>query len=124
VYGAVLCSFFALQNPSLPAAIFHFGWQIETLAESFSWQEACLPLALERVRAQGIREKIFVPPNARRTIIKLYHEGMMEGHPGNKQTFYNVAKRHWWPKMQQDVAEYVKICNECQRNKERNHKPY
>jgi len=56
VYGAVLCSFFALQNPSLPAAIFHFGWQIETLAESFSWQEACLPLAikaLERVRAQG-----------------------------------------------------------------------
>jgi len=71
-----------------------------------------------------IREKIFVPPNARRTIIKLYHEGMMEGHPGNKQTFYNVAKRHWWPKMQQDVAEYVKICNECQRNKERNHKPY
>ncbi|KAN0066891.1 hypothetical protein V8E54_015063 [Elaphomyces granulatus] len=56
VYGSVLCSFFALQNPSLPAAIFHFGWQIETLAESFSWQEACLPLAvkaLERVRAQG-----------------------------------------------------------------------
>ena len=29
-------SFFALQNPSLPPAIFHFGWQIETLAESFS----------------------------------------------------------------------------------------
>ena len=26
--------------------------------------------------------------------------------------------------MQQDVAEYVKFCNECQRNKERNHKPY
>ncbi|KAN0085056.1 hypothetical protein V8E54_001523 [Elaphomyces granulatus] len=45
-----------IRNPSLPAAIFHFGWQIETLAESFSWQEACLPLAvkaLERVRAQG-----------------------------------------------------------------------
>jgi hypothetical protein len=28
-----------LQNPSLPAAIFHFGWQIETLAESFSWHD-------------------------------------------------------------------------------------
>jgi hypothetical protein len=56
VYGAILCSFFALQNPSLPLAIFHFGWQIEMLAESFSWQEACLPLAitaLERVRTQG-----------------------------------------------------------------------
>jgi hypothetical protein len=56
VYGAILCGFFALQNPSLPAAIFHFAWQIETLAESFSWQEACLPLAikaLERVRTQG-----------------------------------------------------------------------
>ena len=41
VYGAILSSFFALKNPSLPSAIFHFGWQIETLAESFSWQEAC-----------------------------------------------------------------------------------
>jgi hypothetical protein len=56
VYGAILSSFFALKNPSLPSAIFHFGWQIETLAESFSWQEACLPLAiaaLDRVRTQG-----------------------------------------------------------------------
>ena len=31
-----------------------------------------------------IREKIFVPQKARKTIMKLYHEGMMEGHPGNK----------------------------------------
>jgi hypothetical protein len=56
VYGSILSSFFALQNPSLPSAIFYFGWQIETLAESFSWQEACLPLAiaaLDRVRTQG-----------------------------------------------------------------------
>lgn len=56
VYGAILCNFFALQNPSLPGAIFHFFWQIQTLAESYSWQEACLPLAvsaLERVRTQG-----------------------------------------------------------------------
>ena len=56
VYAAILCSFFALKYPSLPTAILHFGWQIETLSESFSWQEACLPLAfaaLERVRTQG-----------------------------------------------------------------------
>jgi hypothetical protein len=56
VYAAILCSFFTLKYPSLPTAILHFGWQIETLSESFSWQEACLPLAiaaLERVRTQG-----------------------------------------------------------------------
>jgi len=48
----------------------------------------------------------------------------MEGRPGSKETFYNVSKRLWWPKIQQDVAEYVRNCNECQRNEEISHKPY
>ena len=37
----------------------------------------------------------FCITKAKRTIIKLYREGMMEGHPGSKQPFYNAAKRHW-----------------------------
>ena len=39
-----------------------------------------------------LKEKIFVPQKARKTIIKLYHEGMTEGHPGQKGIQQDIEK--------------------------------
>jgi hypothetical protein len=70
-----------------------------------------------------IREKIFVPKckkNNHKTISR-----RDDGRTSRKQAnLLPCGKNALVAKMQQDVAEYVKICNECQRNKKRNHKPY
>ena len=69
-----------------------------------------------------MRERIFVPTNENRTIIKLYHEGVREGHQEASKTPI-MWQEIGWSKMQQDVAEYVRNCNKCQRNNLINHKP-
>ena len=49
--------------------------------------------------------------------IKAHHNPPVYGHPGITRTLQLTAWQYWWPKMSQDVTEYVKGCAECQQNK-------
>ena len=50
-------------------------------------------------------------------IIKAHHDSSVYGHPGITRTHQLTARQYWWPKMLQDIMEYVKGCAECQQNK-------
>ena len=54
---------------------------------------------------------------ARRAIVQSHHDPPAYGHPGISRTTELVARRYWWPRMTQDVKDYVKGCADCQRNK-------
>ena len=56
----------------------------------------------------------------RRTIIKTKHDLPVHGHPGISKTVQIVERTHWWPRMKQDVIDYVKGCADCQRMKVNN----
>jgi hypothetical protein len=50
-------------------------------------------------------------------LIQTHHDSPIYGHPGISKTIQLVEQNHWWPKMKQDVTEYVKGCADCQRHK-------
>ena len=65
----------------------------------------------------GRRKVITMGPEQRRNIIRAYHDLPAYGHPGISRTKDLVEAYYWWPRMGQDVYDYVKGCADCQRHK-------
>ena len=56
-------------------------------------------------------------PLERRAIISQYHDPLAIRHPGITQTIHLLSQHLWWPKMADEVEQYVKGCVKCQENK-------
>src|SRR6478736_1749075 len=35
-----------------------------------------------------------------------------------------ISRDYYWPRMNEDIADYVRSCHECARNKPKRHAPY
>jgi hypothetical protein len=57
----------------------------------------------------------------RRQLVHDHHDLPAYGHPGISRTTDLVSRHYWWPRLRQDVLDYVKGCTDCQRNKVNNH---
>ncbi|WVZ76567.1 hypothetical protein U9M48_024532 [Paspalum notatum var. saurae] len=44
-------------------------------------------------------------------------------HPGSTKMYYDLKERFWWPGMKRAVAEYVAVCDTCQRVKAEHQRP-
>jgi hypothetical protein len=66
-----------------------------------------------RVVTGGLHDK--------RTIIRAHHDPPVYGHPGITRSIQLTSRHYWWPKIRQDVHDYVKGCADCQRNKINTH---
>jgi hypothetical protein len=53
----------------------------------------------------------------RAQILHDHHDTPMAGHQGIERTYAAVHKLFYWPRMNNDVREYVKSCDSCQRIK-------
>jgi hypothetical protein len=67
---------------------------------------------------------LWVPENARNAILHTEHNSPVAGHFGQDKTIELIRRNFWWPKMDQDIIEYVRSCLECQKDKVTRHKPY
>jgi putative transposase len=47
----------------------------------------------------------------------MYHDVPAAGHFGVEKSYKALSQFYYWPSMREDVAEYVRTCPECQRNK-------
>ena len=86
-------------------------------------------------KAKGFREDehdtlwfedhIFVPNNAeiRKLILQEAHDSPYSIHPGNTKMYLDLKERFWWTGMKKDIAEYVAVCDVCQRVKAEHQKP-
>ena len=66
-------------------------------------------------------------PNSRELknkILKSEHDSRVAGHFGQFKTLERIKANFYWPKMDQEVEEYVRSCDSCQRNKASRHKKY
>jgi hypothetical protein len=45
------------------------------------------------------------------------HEPAYSIHPGGNKIYHDLKATYWWYGMKRDVAEYVALCNTCQRVK-------
>jgi hypothetical protein len=72
------------------------------------------------------RGKNYVPrdKNLHLDLLKLHHNTLLAGHPGQWKTLELLSRNYWWPGMSVDVKKYVQGCNICQQNKSSNTVPY
>ena len=63
--------------------------------------------------------KVVVPgdPRTKARVLAAYHDSPMCGHGGVAKTVELLSRDLWWPSLRADVAEYVRRCEACQRNK-------
>jgi hypothetical protein len=53
----------------------------------------------------------------RKLILSEAHDTSYSIHPGSTKMYYDLKERFWWYGMKRSVAEYVAICDTCQRVK-------
>ncbi|ETW80309.1 hypothetical protein HETIRDRAFT_247719, partial [Heterobasidion irregulare TC 32-1] len=69
------------------------------------------------------RGKIYVPQDEqlRRDIIKLNHDNLAAGHPGQRGTLAAVGQEFTWPGISNTIHQYVEGCATCQSTKNDTH---
>ncbi|WVZ90038.1 LOW QUALITY PROTEIN: hypothetical protein U9M48_036371 [Paspalum notatum var. saurae] len=65
------------------------------------------------------KNRICVPnvDSIRKLILSEAHDTAYSIHPGSTKMYYDLKERFWWYGMKRAVAEYVAICDTCQRVK-------
>jgi hypothetical protein len=53
----------------------------------------------------------------RRKVVHDHHDLPAYGHPGISRTTALTERHYWWPRMRQEIRDYVGGCADCQRNK-------
>ena len=53
----------------------------------------------------------------RELILREAHDSAYSIHPGSTKMYQDLKSQYWWHGMKRDVAEYVALCNTCQRVK-------
>jgi hypothetical protein len=53
----------------------------------------------------------------RRQVVHDHHDLPAYGHPGISRTTALTEHHYWWPRMRQEICDYVGGCADCQRNK-------
>ncbi|WVZ97202.1 hypothetical protein U9M48_042754 [Paspalum notatum var. saurae] len=71
------------------------------------------------------KNRICVPnvDSIRKLILSEAHDTAYSIHPGSTKMYYDLKERFWWHGMKRAVAEYVAICDTCQRVKAEHQRP-
>jgi hypothetical protein len=65
-------------------------------------------------------------PNIKELKVKILreaHESAYSIHPGGNKMYHDLKASYWWYGMKRDVAEYVALCDTCQRVKAEHQRP-
>lgn len=60
----------------------------------------------------------------RQEIMTDAHDSRVAGHFGRHKTEDKIKANFYWPKMDEDIRDYVRSCDTCQRNKSSRHKKF
>jgi hypothetical protein len=69
--------------------------------------------------------RIYVP-NIKELKDKIFcetHESAYSIHPGGNKMYHDLKATYWWYRMKRDIAEYVALCDTCQRVKTEHQQP-
>jgi hypothetical protein len=71
------------------------------------------------------KDRLCVPDitSIRELILKEAHKTTYSIHPRSEKMYQDLKKRFWWYGMKREIAEYVAICDSCQRIKAEHQRP-
>ena len=64
--------------------------------------------------------KLAIPDNKIRECITKYHDPKIGGYPGIGETLRKVRQYCQFPRIKQEVTEYIQQCDQCRRAKRMN----
>jgi hypothetical protein len=78
--------------------------------------------------AEGVvwfKDRLYVPDikSIRELILKEAHDTAYSIHPGSEKMYQDLKKRLWWYGIRREIAEYVAVCDSCQRIKAEHQRP-
>jgi hypothetical protein len=56
-------------------------------------------------------------------ILREAHDSTYSIHPGSAKMYHNLKSRYWWYGIKRTVAEYIALCDNCQRVKAERQRP-
>ena len=59
----------------------------------------------------------------RDTILYEAHESAYSIHPRSTKMYLDMKEKYWWYGLKRDVAEYVALCDTCQRVQAKHQRP-
>ena len=57
-------------------------------------------------------------------LVSRYHNDPLVGYFGIDKTKELIGRIYYWPSLQKDIEDYVKVCDICLGSKTVRHKPY
>jgi hypothetical protein len=65
------------------------------------------------------KKRICVPvlKEIRESILREAHDSVYSIHPGSTKMYHDLRSGYWWNGMKRVIAEYVALCDNCQRVK-------
>lgn len=71
------------------------------------------------------QSRLYVPAvqAIRTSLLQECHDNPLSGHLGVNKTLALIKKSFYWPKMREDIEQYVTTCVSCQQNKPNNQLP-
>jgi hypothetical protein len=66
-----------------------------------------------------LEKQICVPnlKHLKELILREAHDSAYSIHPGSTKMYKDLKTQYWWYGMKRDIAEYVSLCDTCQRVK-------
>ena len=64
-------------------------------------------------------KQVVIPICLRKEVLQEFHDN--NGHPGFDRCYVTLKEKYFWPKIYNDVREYCKTCDICQRAKIKTH---
>jgi len=74
-------------------------------------------LAQDEVGVKVHRWKKVVPTDERKEVIRKCHDDPAAAHLGFFKTWQKIQHHYYWPKMQQEIRQYVRSCEVCKGSK-------
>jgi hypothetical protein len=73
----------------------------------------------------GLEKRLWVPEDRtiREAILREAHESAYSIHPGSTKMYLHLKEKYCWYGLKRDVAEYVALCDTCQRVKAEHQRP-
>lgn len=68
--------------------------------------------------------KLYIPESLRQDTLRACHDNPTAGHLGIRKTYYRLKKDYFWPKMLQEVKQYVNNCEICATHKVAHNLPF
>ena len=77
----------------------------------------CGRKTVEHPHGKSEIHRIVIPKCCVDKVLELVHDNPLAGHMGHRRTWIRARNCFWWPRMKQEIHEYINNCEKCRRNK-------